>query len=59
MSAKIYRIESLLIPEFIYINIATKEDLSERMTFYRREYKKYLTLKQDEKEFKKYININL
>ena len=57
-TAKIYKIESLSSP-YIYIGVTTKKYLCERFTFYKREYKKYLLLKQDEQEFKKYINIKI
>lgn len=55
-TAKIYKIECLSTP-FIYIGITSKAYLSERITFYRREYKKYLLTKSDENEYKKYVSI--
>ena len=58
MSAKIYKIESYNTP-FIYIGCTTKKYLSERLTFYRSEYKKYLKSKLDESEYEKYINIKI
>jgi hypothetical protein len=57
MSAKIYKIQSLLIPEYIYINVTTKKYLSQRLTFYKTEYKKYQNSKLDVNEYKKYIAI--
>ncbi len=50
-TAKIYKIESYSTP-FIYIGCTTKQNLSERLTFYRSEYKKYLKSKIDENEHK-------
>jgi hypothetical protein len=58
MSAKIYKIESLLVP-FVYIGITTKKYLSERFTFYRREYNKYLILKNNSEEYKNYIKTKI
>ena len=55
-TAKIYKIESYTTP-FIYVGCTTKKYLSERLTFYRSEYKKYLKSKLDDDEFKKYIKI--
>jgi len=57
-TAKIYKIESYTTP-FIYVGCTTKKYLSERLTFYRSEYKKYLKSKLDDDEFKKYINIKI
>ena len=57
-TAKIYKIESYTTP-FIYIGCTTKKYLSERLTFYRSEYKKYLKSKLEESEHKKYINIKI
>ncbi len=54
-TAKIYKIESYTMP-LVYIGCTTKKYLSERITFYRREYKKYLLTKSDENEYKKYVN---
>ena len=55
-TAKIYKLECLQNPH-IFINVTTKRYLSERLTFYRSEYKRYLKAKLDENEYKKYINI--
>ena len=57
-TAKIYKLESLSTP-YIFISATTKKYLSERLTFYRCEYKKYLKSKLDENEYKKYINIKI
>ena len=57
-TAKIYKIESYTTP-FIYVGCTTKKYLSERLTFYRSEYKKYLKSKLDDNEHKKYINIKI
>ncbi len=57
-TAKIYKIESYTT-KFIYIGCTTKKYLSERLTFYRTEYKRYLQSKLDETEHKKYINIKI
>ena len=54
--SKIYKIESLLSDD-IYYGTTTKKYLSERMTFYRHEYKKYLKAKLDDNNFKKYCNM--
>ena len=53
-TAKIYKLECLSTP-YIFINATTKKYLSERLTFYRCEYKRYLASKQDENEYNKYI----
>lgn len=58
-TAKIYKIESLKTTSHIFINATTKKYLSERLTFYRSEYKKYLKSKLEESEYKKYINIKI
>ena len=57
-TAKIYKLECLQNPH-IFINVTTKRYLSERLTFYRSEYKRYLKAKLDENEYKKYINIKI
>lgn len=57
-TAKIYKIESLHTP-YIFINSTSKKYLSERLTFYRNEYKKYLKSKLDENDYKKYINTKI
>jgi hypothetical protein len=54
--SKIYKIESLVCPD-VYYGTTTKKYLSERMTFYRYEYKKYLKAKSDDNNFKKYCNM--
>ena len=53
--SKIYKIESLLSDD-IYYGTTTKKYLSERMTFYRHEYKRYLLAKLDDNNFKKYCS---
>ena len=58
-TAKIYKIESLKTTSHIFINSTTKKYLSERLTFYRSEYKKYLKSKLDENESKKYLNTKI
>jgi hypothetical protein len=59
MNAKIYKIESLILPH-IYIGVTTKKYLSERFTYYRREYNKYVMLKGiDADELKRYIHIKI
>ena len=50
-TAKIYKIESYTTP-FIYVGCTTKKYLSERLTFYRTEYKRYLHSKLDDNEYK-------
>ncbi len=57
-TAKIYKLESYST-QFIYVGCTTKKYLSERLTFYRSEYKKYLNSKLDENEHKKYINTKI
>ena len=57
-TAKIYKIESYTTP-LVYIGCTTKKYLSERLTFYRSEYKKYLKSKLDDNEYKKYVNIKI
>ena len=52
---KIYKIESLLSDD-VYYGTTSKKYLSERMTFYRHEYKKYLLAKLDDNNFKKYCS---
>ena len=54
--AKIYKIESLECND-IYFGCTTKKYLSERMTYYRHEYKKYIQTKQDNDLYNKYINM--
>lgn len=54
--SKIYKVESLSCPD-VYYGTTTKKYLSERMTYYRHEYKKYLKAKSDINEFKKYCNM--
>ena len=53
--SKVYKIESLLSDD-VYYGTTTKKYLSERMTFYRHEYKKYLLAKLDDNNFKKYCS---
>jgi hypothetical protein len=53
--SKIYKIESLSCDD-IYYGCTSKKYLSERMTFYRHEYKKYLLAKLDDNNFKTYCN---
>jgi hypothetical protein len=53
-TAKIYKIESLSTPN-IYIGTTTKTYLSERFTYYRREYNKYLQAKQNENDYSRYV----
>ena len=53
--AKIYKIESLLSGD-VYYGCTTKKYLSERFTYYRHEYKKYLLAKLDDNNFKTYCN---
>jgi hypothetical protein len=55
-TAKIYKIESLLTP-YIYIGSTTKNYLSERFTYYRSEYKRYLQSKIDKQKYINYIKI--
>ena len=55
-TAKIYKIESLLCDD-VYISSTSKKYLSQRFTFYKSEYKKYLRSKLDVNEYKHYINI--
>ncbi len=54
--SKIYKVESLLCDD-IYYGTTTKKYLSEIMTYYRHEYKKYLKAKLDDNNFKKYCNM--
>ena len=54
--SKIYKIESLLSDD-VYYGCTSKKYLSERMTYYRHEYKKYLRAKLDDNSFKKYCNM--
>ena len=53
--SKLYKIESLLCND-IYYGCTTKKYLSERMTYYRHQYKKYLLAKSDVNEFELYCN---
>jgi hypothetical protein len=53
--SKIYKIESLLSDD-VYYGTTTKKYLSERMTYYKFEYKKYLLAKLDDNNFKKYCS---
>jgi hypothetical protein len=53
--SKVYKIESLLSDD-VYYGTTTKKYLSERMTFYRHEYKRYLQAKLDDNNFKKYCS---
>ena len=55
MFSKIYKIESLICND-VYYGCTTKKYLSERMTYYRHEYKKYLNSKENNEEFKHYID---
>ena len=55
MFSKIYKIESLVCND-VYYGCTTKKYLSERMTYYRHEYKKYLIAKQNDEALKNYIN---
>ncbi len=57
-TAKFYKLECLQTPH-IFVNVTTKRYLSERLTFYRTEYKRYLISKLDENEYKKYINMKI
>ena len=54
--SKIYKIESLFCND-IYYGTTTKRYLSERMTYYRHEYNKYLLAKLDDNNFKKYCDM--
>ena len=54
--SKIYKIQTLLSDD-VYFGTTRKKYLSERMTFYRHEYKKYLLAKSDDNNFKKYCNM--
>ena len=56
-TSKIYKIESLLTP-YIFIGCTTKKYLSERLTFYRSEYKMF-TFKKDNDEYNIYIYIKI
>ena len=53
--SKIYKIESLLCSD-IYYGTTTKKYLSERFTYYRYEYKRYLLAKSNSNEFELYCN---
>ena len=53
--SKIYKIESLLSDD-VYYGCTTKKYLSERMTYYKFEYKKYLLAKLNDNNFKKYCS---
>jgi hypothetical protein len=57
-TAKIYKLECLTCPH-IFIGATTKKYLSERITFYRQEYKRYLSAKLNEEGYKKYLNIKI
>ena len=53
--SKLYKIESLACPD-VYYGCTTKKYLSERMTYYRHQYKIYLLSKSDVNEFELYCN---
>ena len=53
--SKIYKVESLLCDD-VYYGTTTKKYLSERFTYYRHEYKKYLQAKLDDNNFKNYCS---
>jgi hypothetical protein len=53
--SKLYKIESLLCTD-VYYGTTTKKYLSERMTYYRHEYKKYSQSKSNSNEFELYCN---
>ena len=59
MFSKIYKIESLVCNDVAYYGCTTKKYLSERMTYYRHEYKKYLNSKQNNEASKQYINTKI
>ena len=52
---KLYKIESLFCND-VYYGCTTKKYLSERMTYYRHQYKKYISSKSDVNEFELYCN---
>jgi hypothetical protein len=56
--SKIYKIESLKCDD-IYYGCTSKKYLSERMTYYKFEYKKYLKAKLDDNNFKTYCNMKV
>ena len=53
--SKLYKIESLLCND-IYYGCTTKKYLSERMTYNRHQYKKYISSKSDVNGFELYCN---
>ena len=53
--SKLYKIESLLCPD-VYYGCTTKKYLSERMTYYRHQYIKYISSKSNSNEFELYCN---
>ncbi len=58
-TAKLYKIQCLKVPEYIYIGATTTKYLCERFSFYKTEYKRYLKSKLNYEEYKKYIAIKL
>ena len=56
--SKIYKIESLLSDD-IYYGCTSKKYLSERMTYYRYEYKKYLLCKSDDEKYNHYRDMKI
>jgi hypothetical protein len=56
--SKIYKIESLLCPD-IFIGSTKKKYLSERMTYYRYEYKKYLLCKSDDEKYNHFCDMKI
>ena len=53
--SKLYKIESLVCSD-VYYGCTTKKYLSERMTYYRHQYKKNISSKSNSNEFELYCN---